>query len=87
MSEHTIVLCINEQPTRIGHSQDVPGRPEGALGTVGGQLQHSPTAALSSSLESGVNSVIKYHRGHVVGVRDRLQVRVGKGDGQGAGSD
>ena len=74
---HTIVLCINEQPTRIGgHSRDVPGRPEGGLGTVGGQLAHSPTAALSSSLEFGVNAVATYCRGHAVEIKVKVTVRV-----------
>ena len=78
MSGHTIVLCISEQPIRIGsHSQDVPGRPEGDLGTVGGQLAaHSPTAALSSSLEFGVNAVTTYYRGHAVGIKVKVTVRV-----------
>ena len=33
-------------------------------------------AALSSSLDSGVNSVVPYHRGQSIEVRVRLEVKV-----------
>ena len=77
MSGHTIVLYINEQATRIGHSQDVPGRPEGPLEQSVGSKRHSSTAALSSSIEFGVNTVTTmYYRGHAVEMNVKATVRV-----------
>ena len=68
---------MNEQPTRIGHSQDVPGRPEGPLEQLVGSKRHSSTAALSSSLEFGVNTVTTmYYRGHAVEINVKVTVRV-----------
>ena len=69
-------LCINERPTLIGHSQDVPGRPEGPLEQSVGSKWHSSTAALSSSIEFGVNTVTMYYRGHAVEINVKVTVRV-----------
>ena len=47
-----IVICIDKQPTHIGHSQDVPGRPERTLGAVGGQLAALPNGGFEIILRT-----------------------------------
>ena len=42
-----------------------------------GGFKHSPMAALSSSFDSGVNSVVAYESGQAVEVRVRFELRVG----------